>query len=166
MHRATLGRTFGAEIPRPKGRRIPAKGNALDMKSCIPPCSERTPPILHIRCDPSGIGRCVCVIPGVSVVPPSTPGYRLSSLRDVADSPAVRVIAKPEATRPCAKVDRSRRSVIEPGGFPAISRWLRSEATTPPDSDPKKTHPGGMPAKHGCCRKWGGVGTPKKGCGS
>ena len=38
-------------------------------------------------------------------------------------------------------------SLPEPGGFPDISRWLRSNATTPPVWIPNMPHPGGMPAR-------------------
>ena len=39
------------------------------------------------------------------------------------------------------------RPLPEPGGFPDISRWLRSNATTPPVWIPNMPHPGGMPAR-------------------
>ena len=37
----------------------------------------------YAGCDPSGIDLFASCIPGVALVPPATPGYELSSLRDM-----------------------------------------------------------------------------------
>jgi len=87
-------------------------------------------------------------------VPRSNPGYRLRSLRDRKEKKGWRSFYHPRGYRsylsqpPATICDPSgivknrhfrrvtgsiRISSDEPGGFAEFSRWLRSEATTPPE---------------------------------
>jgi hypothetical protein len=59
----------------------------------------------------------------------STTGYRRSSLRDVD----ARCRSFPEADHSPLPIIPRSRSFPEAGGFTSCSRWLRSNATTPPD---------------------------------
>jgi hypothetical protein len=78
-------------------------------------------------------GRLGLVIdPGVALVFRATPGYRLPSRWDMTAPSRSFGMTQAEACR-----RKTATGDLEPGGFPALSRWLRSSAMIPPDHRPQ-----------------------------
>ena len=78
-------------------------------------------------------------VPVVSLVPRSTTGYRLRSLRDARWVERMNLVVSLRSTTGYWMAslwdDRAR---LEARGFPSCSRWLSEARATPPENDSQK----------------------------